>query len=89
MESFVAISTFNDQRITNVVCACLESRDLPVMIEHVHGLSSSPNGTAFRILVPAQSSQLAMEILAGLGATRSAVGSFGQDESPEISGQLQ
>jgi hypothetical protein len=83
MDHFVTISTFNDQRITNLVCACLESRDLPVMIEHVHGPRDTLYGAAFRILVPAQSSQLAMEILAGLGSTRLGASATG-DISSEI-----
>jgi hypothetical protein len=70
MERYVVISTFNDQRITNTVCAGLESRGIPVMIEHVHVRGGSLLGVAFRLLVPLESSQAALKILAGLGITQ-------------------
>jgi hypothetical protein len=70
MERYVVISTFNDQRTTNTVCAGLESRGIPVMIEHVHVRGGSLLGVAFRVLVPLESSQAALKILAGLGITQ-------------------
>lgn len=70
MERYVVISTFNDQRTTNTVCAGLESHGIPVMIEHVHVRGGSLLAVVFRILVPLESSQAALKILAGLGVTQ-------------------
>jgi hypothetical protein len=70
MERYVVISTFNDQRTTNSVCAGLEGHGIPVMIEHVHVRGGSLVGVAFRVLVPLESSQAALKILAGLGITQ-------------------
>jgi|GEM_PF-3345283 len=70
MERYVVVSTFNDQRSTNSVCASLEGRGIPVMIEHVHVRGGNLLGVAFRLLVPLESSQAALEVLAGMGITR-------------------
>jgi hypothetical protein len=76
MERYVVISTFNDQRTTNAVCAGLESQGVSVMIEHVHVRGGPLLGVAFRLLVPLESSQAALKILAGLGITQDSAPSF-------------
>jgi hypothetical protein len=85
MERYVVISTFNDQRTTNTVCAALESREIPVMIEHVHVRGGSLLGVAFRVLVPLESSQAALKILAGLGITQWSEGTSADSTSESAS----
>lgn len=66
MDRYVAITTINDHCLANDICAALEGKNIPVLVEHIQLSDEDYEAGGFRVFVPQHFSQASLEVLSGL-----------------------
>lgn len=65
MERFLEVTTTTRQIVANETCEALENAGIPVVLEHVNVVDGGEHTTGYRLFVPSQHSQAAIQIVNG------------------------
>ena len=72
MEKFLVLTTTTEQNFAAQTSETLENAGIPVMIEHVEILDGKDLAHGYRVMVPSQHSQSAMQLMARRDSAASA-----------------
>lgn len=64
MSNFLVLATFSNRQIANRTCEILEDAGIPILLEHVEYVDCDEREFGYRLLVPSDSTQNAMEYIA-------------------------